>query len=187
MDNKIGTGVTLAGNATSGANTSDQLQITNHYTVECRGKDGKLKWLEEFSNIVPNGGLDDLLNKYLKGSAYTAVFYVGLTDSTPTVQATDTMASHGGWTELEAYSETVRQTLTLGAVSGQSVDNTASKAVFTVSQDSQSIGGAFITTDQVKGGTTGILYSVAAFQTGDKGLDTGDTLNVSVFCTAASA
>ncbi|GAG46997.1 unnamed protein product, partial [marine sediment metagenome] len=36
----------------------------------------------------------------------------GLTDGTPTPAAGDTMASHGGWTEVVAYDEGVRQTLT---------------------------------------------------------------------------
>ena len=187
MDSEIGTSVKLTGQAQSGSTLSESIKLSNRYQIECRDKNGGLKWVEEFENIVPNVGLNDLLDKYLKGSAYTASFFVGLTDSTPTTNATDTMASHAGWTELVAYTEGTRPALVLGVVSGQSVDNSASKASFSINADTQSIGGAFLTTDATKSGSTGILYSVAAFNTGDKGLDSGDTLNVTAIATAASA
>lgn len=157
------------------------------YTVECFGPDGKLKWREEFENLVVNVGLDDNLDKYFKGSSYTAAFYVGLTDGTPTPNAADTMASHGGWTEVTAYDEATRETLTLGTVSSQSVDNSASKASFTISTNSTTIGGAFVTTDNTKGGTSGTLYGVGAFTGGDKSADDDDVLNVTVTLTAAAA
>lgn len=153
------------------------------YQVECRSADGKIKWCETVENLVVNTGLDDALDKYFKGSAYTAVHYVGLSDGTPTIAAGDTMASHAGWVEVAAYSETVRQTLTLGTVSGQSVDNSASKASFSINADNTTIGGAFITTNNTKSGTTGTLYGAAAFSAGDKLADNGDTVNVTVTLT----
>lgn len=144
-------------------------------------------WEEQFENLVVNEGLDDALDKHLKGSAYTAAFYVGLTDGTPTPAAADAMDSHAGWTEVTAYDEANRQTLTLGSVSGQSVDNSASKAVFTISANGTTIGGAFVTTDNTKGGSTGTLYGVGAFTAGDKTLDDDDVLNVTVTCTASAS
>ncbi len=146
-----------------------------------------LIWEDGFDNLVVNAGLDDSLDKHLKGSGYTAAWYVGLTDGTPTVAAGDTMASHAGWVEVTTYDEGVRQTLTLGAVSGQSVDNTASKAVFTISSDDTTIGGAFVTTDDTKGGSSGTLYGGGAFTAGDKTIDDDDSLTVTVTCTAAAS
>ena len=163
------------------------IALENHWIVEAYDPQGNLKWRDEFDNLVTNAGLDDSLTQHLKGSAYTAAWYVGLTDGTPTAAAADTMASHAGWTEVVAYDEAVRQTLTLGAVSGQSVDNTASKATFTVSTDNTVIGGAFITTASDKGGATGTLYAVGALSAADKTLDDGDTIVVTVTCTAAAA
>jgi hypothetical protein len=96
-----------------------------------------------------NTGLDDVLAKYFKGSGYTAAFYVGLTDGTPTVAAGDTMASHAGWAEVTSYDEAVRQTLTLGAVASQSVNNSASKATFTMSA-TVTVGGLFICTNSTR-------------------------------------
>lgn len=162
-------------------------QLTTHYKVECFDKEGKLKWVEEFENLVVNAGLNDSLDKHFKASGYTAAWYVGLTDGTPTFAAGDTMASHAGWAEVEDYDEANRQTLTLGSVSGGSVDNSASKAVFTIDTNGTTIGGAFLVTNNTKGGTTGTLYGGGAFTAGDKVLDDGDTLNVTVTLTATAA
>lgn len=43
---------------------------------------GLLKWEAAIENLLVNQGLDDVLDKYFKGSAYTASHFVGLADST---------------------------------------------------------------------------------------------------------
>jgi hypothetical protein len=161
-------------------------RMKTRYLVECRAPDGALKWRETIDNLVVNEGLDDLLDKYFKGSAYTAAHYVGLTDGTPTVAAGDTMSSHAGWTEVQAYSEGSRQTFTPGTVASQSVDNSASKASFSIN-GTATVGGAFLTTNNTKGGTTGTLYGGGAFTGGDRSVANGDTLNVTVTATSAAA
>lgn len=186
MQDNIGTGFVAGGSVAAGSKLFHSIAVKNYYVFEAFDRHGCLKWRKEIENLVTNVGLNDLLDKYLKGSSYTAGFYVGLLDATPTVAAGDTMASHAGWTEITAYDEATRPALTLGTVSGQSVNNSASKASFTISADGTSIGGAFIVTDNTKGGSSGTLYSEAAFSAGNKGLDDGDTLNVTVTCTAAS-
>lgn len=142
-------------------------------------------WTAEAHNLVVNAGLDDLLDKYFRGAAYTAAHYVGLTDSTPTVAAGDTMASHAGWVEIQTYSQATRPAFTPGAVSGQSVDNSASRASYSIN-GAATIGGLFLTTSDVKGGTAGILYGVAAFNGGDRTLADGDTLQVTATATTAA-
>lgn len=174
---------TVTRNAKAGAGKT----LSTHYKVECFGKDGRLKWVDEFDNLVVTAGLNDSLDKHFKGSSYTAAWYVGLTDGTPTFAAGDTMASHAGWAEVTAYDEVVRQTLTLGSVSGGSVDNSASKAVFTIDTNSTTVGGAFLTTDDTPGATDGTLYGGGAFSAGDKALDDDDTLTVTITLTAAAA
>lgn len=160
-------------------------KLKTHYKVEAF-RDGKLMWVEEFDNLVVNAGLDDSLDKHLKGSAYTAAWYVGVTNTTPTFAAADTMSGgHAGWTESSAYDEANRPTLTLGAVSGQSVSNTASKAVFTIS-GSCTLGGAFVVSTNNKGGSTGILYGGGVFSQ-NRSLVDNDVLNVTVTCTAAAS
>jgi hypothetical protein len=176
--------VRVAAGADASAKTQGSLSLTNRYKLEAYDADGNLKWAEEMGNLITTAGLNDALDKYLKGSGYTASFFVGLTDGTPTVNAADTLASQAGWSEVTAYAGN-RPALTLGAVSGGSVDNSASRASFAINANGTTIGGAFICT--VDTGTSGVLYSVAAFSAGDKALDDGDTLNVTVTSTAASA
>jgi len=161
-------------------------KLSTHYKIECRGADGKIKWVEEFDNLVVTAGLNDNLDKHFKGSAYTAAWYVGLTGATPSFAAGDTMGSHAGWTDDTTYSNATRPALTLGTVSGGSVDNSASKAVFNIN-GSATIGGAFVTTNNTKGGTTGTLYGGGAFSGGNRSVINGDTLNVTVTLTATAA
>lgn len=159
--------------------------MRNFFHVECV-RDGEVIWTDEFQNLVVDAGLDDSLDKHLKGSSYTAAWFVGLTDGTPSVVAADTMASHGGWVLVQDYSEGVRQTLTLGTVSSESVDNSASVAAFSIN-NTVTVGGAFVTDDNTKGGTSQILYGAGAFTGGDRAVISGDTINVTVTLTAAAS
>jgi len=163
------------------------IKLGNRYKVVCHDGHGNLKWIDYITNLVVDEGLDDTLDKYLKGSGYTAAHYLGLTDGTPSVAAGDDMTTHAGWTEVEDYDEGVRQTATWGSVSGKSVDNSGSPAVFTIDSNSTTIGGAFLVTDSTKGGTSGILYGGGAFDAGDKVLDDNDTLTVTMTATAAAS
>lgn len=160
-------------------------KLENRYKVEAF-RDGKLLWVEEFDNLVVDVGLNDSLDKHLKGSTYTATWYVGVVGSSPTFAAADTMSgAHAGWTEQTTYDEANRPTLTLGTVASKSVDNSANKAVFTIS-GSVTLGGAFIVTTNNKGGTTGILYGGGAFSQ-NRALVDNDVLNVTITCTAAAS
>ena len=157
----------------------------NYYKIEA-WRNGVLLWVEEIANLVVDVGLNDSIDKYFKGSSYTAAHYVGLTGTTPTFASGNTMSSHAGWTEVTAYGEGTRQALTLGSVSGGSANNSASKAQFTIDTDSTVIGGAFVTTNNTKGGTTGTLYGGGAFSA-DRTLMDGDVLSVTVTVTAEAA
>jgi hypothetical protein len=157
-------------------------KLSTIYHIECV-RDGKVVWTEQVPNLVVDAGLNDSLDKHLKGSSYTAAWYCGLTAASPTVAAADTMSSHAGWTEDQNYSESVRQTITFGTVASKSVSNSASKAVFTINATT-TIGGAFMATISTKGGTTGTLYGGAAFGA-NRSVISGDVLNVTITCTAA--
>ena len=172
-------------NASFEANTcnTDSLGMTTRYEVECFNSKGDLKWSDGFDNLVVNQGLDDVLDKYFKGVAYTSTHYAGL-KLVGTVVAGDTMASHAGWAESSAYSNVTRPVVTLGSVSSQSVDNSASKASFSINATA-TITGAFTSTDSTKGGSTGILYGGGEF-TVPRGVADGDTLNVTMTYTNAA-
>lgn len=159
-------------------------RLSTHYQVECI-RHGKVLWVEKFDNLVVDEGLNDSLDKHLKGSTYTAAWYVGVTTTSNTFAAGDTMASHAGWTESSTYDEATRPALTLGTVASKSVDNSASKAVFTIS-GTVTLQGAFVTSNNTKGGSTGILYGGGAFSQARSLVD-NDVLNVTITCTAAAS
>jgi len=191
MNQDIIADMTVSATAQRGAAISAGKGLKTHYVCEARDPQGRLKWVDEFDNIVVTAGLTDSLDKHFKGSSYNAAWYVGLLSATPTVDAGDTMGTHAGWTEVVAYDELVRQTLTLGTASAGSISNTAAKAVFTISTDSTDIGGAFVSTGSAKatdsGYNTGVLYGAGAFTAGNKSLDDGDTLTVTITLTATAA
>lgn len=146
---------------------------------------GYEQWRDTFKNLVVNQGLDDLLDVTLSGATQDTTWFILLTGTTPTPAAADTLASHGGWTEFTNYDEVNRQAWTDGGVSGQSVDNSASPAQFTISSDSQTIGGAGMA--GVNTGTAGRLYAVGAFSGGDVVLNTGATIDITATFTMAAA
>jgi hypothetical protein len=58
------------------------------------------------------------------------------------------------------------------------ITNSASPAAFNIN-GSTTVGGAFLTSNNTKGGTTGTLFSAADFSApGDRTVANGDTLNV---------
>lgn len=184
VQHEIAAGASMVANLIRRAFIRYALRMHTQFYVECVGADGKVKWVEDIHNIVVNAGLNDLLDKYFKGSTYTAAFYVGLKD-TGTPAAGDTMSSHASWATITPYSDATDPALTLGTVSGQSVDNSANKAQFNINA-TDTVYGAFVKTDNTKGGTAGTLYGVADFS-GARSVENGDTLNVTVTLTAASA
>jgi len=121
--------------------------------------------------------------KYFTGTTYTAAWYIGLYGSgaTNSPAAGDTMSSHAGWTEVVAYSQATRPACTFGTptTANPSVaTNSASPASFSIN-GTTTVGGAFLTSNNTKGGTTGTLYSAADFSApGDRSVVSGDTLSV---------
>ncbi len=157
--------------------------LATNYHFECFDKDGNLKWEERARNLIVNAGLDDVLDKYFKGSGYTAAFFVGLKDTGVAVAA-DTMASHASWATISPYSNATDPALTLGSVSSQSVDNSASKASFTINETDE-VFGAFLKDNNTVDGATGLLYGVVDF-VASRNVLSGDTLNVTITLTSAS-
>lgn len=164
---------------------AEGVSLEGHWDVVCRDKSGKEKWRDTIRNLVTNEGLNHLLDVTLSGATQDTTWFVLLTDGTPTVAAADTLASHGGWTEVTAYDEANRVAFVDGGVSSQSCSNSASPAQFTIDTNSTTVGGAGLC--GVNSGTSGVLYAVGAFTGGDKSLDDNDTLDVTVTLTAAAA
>ena len=102
-----------------------------------------------------------------------ATWYNGLTDGTPTPAAGDTLASHAGWVEVTDYAGSRKAWV--GVRSAQTVTNNASQSAFAIDA-TVTVGGVFLAS--VASGTSGILWSVAAFTAGDRDALDGDTINV---------
>ena len=153
------------------------------FHVVCYDKEGNVKWTAESPNLVVNVGLQDMNDKYFSGSSYTAAWYIGLYGAAASNNpaAGDTMSSHAGWTENTTYSQSTRPACSFGSSTAADpavISNSASPAAFSIN-GTTTIGGAFLTSDNTKSGTTGILFSASDFQSpGDRTVVSGDTLTV---------
>lgn len=101
-------------------------------------------------------------------------------------RAADTMASHAPWVESAAYSQATRPAFTPGAISGGSVDNSASQAQYSINANNTIIGGLFLVDNSTISGATGTLYGMAPFTVSFRQLNNGDTLSVTATATMAS-
>lgn len=164
----------------------EHAEMRGRWTVQCH-RNGELLWEDVIENLVVNAGLNHALDATLSAGTQITTWYLGLMSASPSAAAGDTMSSHGGWTEVTAYDEAARQTWTDGGVSGQSVSNSGSPAVFTISTNGTDVGGCFLTSVSTKSGTTGTLFAAGAFAAGNKSLDDGDTLTVTATFTNAAA
>lgn len=178
---KAGDTVTAGVIAQGGA--GDKVTAGGVFTVQCFGADGALKWEESSHNLVVNVGLQDMNAQYFTGSGYTATWYLGLYGAAASNNpaAGDTMSSHAGWTEVTAYSQSTRPQCVFGTPSTANpsvATNSGSPAVYSIN-GTTTVGGAFLVSNNTKGGTTGILFSAADFNSpGDRSVVSGDTLTV---------
>lgn len=153
------------------------------FHVQCHDAQGNLKWEVKEHNLVVNVGLQDMNTKYFTGSSYTATWYLGLYGAAASNNpaAGDTMASHAGWTEVTAYSQATRPQAVFGTATTADpsvIDNSGSPAVYTIN-GTTTVGGAFLTSNNTKGGTTGTLFSAVDFSApGDRAVVANDTVSV---------
>jgi hypothetical protein len=166
-----------------GARTTEMVGAKGRFEMVCHDKDGNEKWRAVRDNLVVNVGVQDMNTKYFTGSAYTAAFYLGLygAGASNNPAAGDTMSSHAGWTEVTAYSQATRVACTFGTATTANpsvISNSASPATFSINGGA-TVGGAFLTTNNTKSGTTGTLFSAADFQSpGDRAVIAGDTITL---------
>ena len=170
-----------------GASHSEVSSINGYYTVECRGADGQVKWIDEIHNLVTTVGKNGILDSYLGNSAGGAI-HMGL-KGTGTANVADTQASHAGWDEVggtnaPTYSGN-RPTPSFSAASSGS-KTTASPVTFSMTS-SGTVAGCFINVggSATKDDTTGVLFSAGDFTAGSKTVTNGDTLSVTYTATAA--
>ncbi len=129
-------------------------------------RNGKLLLRDPFPNAIVNVGKNYILDTMFNNQTQIAQssWCIGIIDNSgfTALAASDTMASHSGWTtENVAYSESTRVAWGQGSSSGQTVTN-ASAAVFDMT-GTATLQGVFLTSNNTKSGTTGILWTEALF------------------------
>lgn len=173
----------ISGGLIAGTKNTEVAKATGRFRMECYDKDGILKWTAESQNLVVNVGLQYMAGTALTSTTQITTWYIGLygAGASNTPAAGDTMALHAGWTEVTPYAGN-RPTATFAAATNANpsvVTNTASPASFSINA-TQTVGGAFLVSNNTAGGSTGTLFSAADFQSpGDRNVVSGDTLNVS--------
>ncbi len=160
---------------------NDNLKCGSVWHVECLDKNGQLKWTEIVENLVTNEGLNFILDTVLRGSAYTASFFVGL-KGTGAAASGNTLASHVAWAELTDYVGN-RKATTFSVAAAGSSNNSSGRPEFDMTDDI-TVHGMFLAT--VASGTSGILVSVVDFVS-PRAITTGDILRVNITYNIASA
>jgi hypothetical protein len=190
--------------ATLQANASipEGMGVEGFYHVECRDKEGNLKWTEEFPNLVVQGGKELLLNTLLRTSGtYTTVGpYLGLTKVSLTPAATDTMTTlvttnAAEFTNYTVGGSAVRGTAVFAAASSSGTTpsnvttSSATAITYTITGAGGTVYGCFLVTGSgavsTQSSTAGTLYSEGNFTTA-KVTTAGDTVSVTYSTTATS-
>lgn len=175
---------TATAGLTAAQRMDNKVKAGGVFHVQCHDAQGNLKWEVTEHNLVVNVGLQDMNTKYFTGSGYTATWYLGIYGAAASNNpaAGDTMSSHIGWTEVTAYDQATRPQAVFGTATTADpsvISNSGSPAVYTIS-GTTTVGGAFLTSNNTKGGTTGILFSAVDFSApGDRSVVDNDTITVS--------
>lgn len=162
-------------------NDSQDLKVGGYFTYE-HIRDGEVidTWKEK--NIVVNTGLNYLLDSALSGATVATSHYIGLFSNNYTPIAGTLITD---LTEVNAkYTEATRPAWTEAGAASQAITNSASPAAFTFNA-SETVYGAFLISNNTKGGTTGTLIAASKFSSSRAMLST-DVLNVTYTLSASS-
>ena len=159
----------------------DKTGLGGIFSIECYDRNGRLKWKDRSHNLVVNAGLDHLLGVVFHGVTPVSPWYIGLIADGPTIDPTDTLSSHAGWTEDTKYTGN-RKEFVEGVAAGQSISNSGNAGAFAIN-DTTTLAGAFICSAET--GTSGTLFCAAAFTQGDRAVLSGDQVNVTYTLSAA--
>lgn len=140
-----------------------RVMISGLFRYKVREPDGRTVARGWFRNGVTTVGLNDMLTTYFGGGAQKTVWYMGLIDSNGFVAlaATDTMAQHAGWQELQTYSGNRQQWIPVPPAGGLTINSVP--VVFQASS-AMLVRGGFIVSDATKGSANGILYATGLTQ-----------------------
>jgi hypothetical protein len=181
MDRAIATDFTR-GLLGLGALHGEGCGFKNVFRAVFADKDGNVFRDTTFENLVTTQGANDMLDKYLAGSAYTAAWYMGLISSVDyaAIVAADTAASHAGWKEAGLANAPTytgpRKTTAWGAAAARA-KALSTGLVFTFT-GAGTVKGCFLQSTAALDATTGVLLSAGLFSDGDQPVVAGNTLTV---------
>jgi len=155
----------------------DTMKLRGAFKVEHRDADGNIKGVYDFPNGIVDEGLNHILNTQFHGTSQVSTWYIGLVDndSWTAFADADTLSSHAGWAENSHYTESERVTWAEDAAATRSITNSTT-ADFSINATGN-IKGIFVSSNGVKAGATGTLWSTAAFSS-VVSVANGDTLKV---------
>lgn len=170
------------------AGLGEQCHAEGVYTFKCfEYEGGPLLWESTVDNVVATVGKNLMLQTALTGSGYSVTGpYMGLISSVgwSATAASDTMASHPGWTEAgstNAPTFAARITPSFSTASGGSI-STSTPVSFTMTGNG-TLEGAFIVygTGAVATlmNTSGTLLSAGSFTAGAQPVNSGNVVQVS--------
>lgn len=149
-------------------------------------RDGEVIDTWQESNIVVDEGLNYTLAAAFASGSVSATWYVSIFKNNYTPIAANVMSTFAA-TSGEAsadYSQATRPVWTQAGVSAKTITNSASPASFTF-VNGATLYGAFLTNNNVKSGTSGILGAAARFASSRTVIAT-DVLNIVYTLTASS-
>ena len=122
----------------------------------------KSKWS---LNGLITATIDDLWDVYFSNGTPPAAWFLGIISNTgfTALAATDTMASHAGWTEATNYSGS-RPAWSPGDSAG-GIKTNPTAAEFPITTE-EALRGMFVVANNTKGGTTGLLWATGEFESG---------------------
>jgi hypothetical protein len=147
-----------------------RLPLKGRFHIEHFDKNGALKGEYEVDNGIVTEGMNKLLEVMFHGDTAVTTWYVGLINNTGfsalantdvAAQISDDGSLTNGWREFTAYDEATRGEWTEGTAAARSITN-AVTVDFTINA-SGTVKGIFIVSTNTKSGTTGVLWSTAAF------------------------
>jgi len=155
----------------------ENLKLKGTFQLEHFDNEGNHLGTYDINNGIVDVGMNYLLDAGFNGGTQNSTWYMGLIDNSgfSSLNAGDTMGSHSGWSEAEGYSEAGRPEWDAGAAGSRQVTN-GSTTNFSINT-SATLYGIFITTDNTKGGSSGTLWSTAAFSS-TVSTSNGDTVKV---------
>jgi len=136
-----------------------KLRIGFRYTFRVYDKDGSLVRVVEADNLIPDEGIQYIMEAALTGGGVVQTWHIGLTETAREPLSSDTMSTYPNDAgEIDTYTPAERQELTPDTIANGLFANTSSPAEFTFTA-AKTVNGGFISSSSIATGTTGYLLS----------------------------